>query len=275
MTQDALKLSEHLLHLISERPGLSAAEIISAFKSRGKTYSRSGIFKELGALQKRGIIVKKISSYNLSLSWALSANEKAQKFLNSCLRKSYLQQFVPAPGGNVKWKFSSFIVLNEFWNQVILSLFEASQQSLMYEWNPHSWYALLQPETEIRLRRAIGFLDRRVKIIIGGDSYLDRIVTDIHGSEVYTYSFANSPFSKFNLEHIGLVGDYVLKIKLLPETCRMMMKLYQECRNAGDVSVPQLISFLTSPTKLKLSVEHNTAKAQRLRAQFERFWGKD
>lgn len=265
-------LSSLIIDELALFPKLTAHDLLRHLSHHGP-FSTAGLYKELSYLLENGIVVKEKKRFSLGLPWIFSVIAYGQKLQEKYLKSELLSDYLPAPGQRRKWEFLDLLSMDDFWNQMILTLFARCKENIMYEWVPRPWFTLVHPEKEDALQRGIKLLKKKVYMIVGSDGFLDRESTTILSPLAYTISFAEGPFHRLRTQYFDVIDNYVLTI-ILPPTIALTIDRYfdQYSKKNARLDPRELISLLTFKQKITLKIENNPAKASYLKKKFREYF---
>jgi len=94
----------------------------------------------------------------------------------------------------LKWSFSNLIRMDQFWVQLMFTLYEVSTSRNMYEWVPHLWFPLVDIQRDLHYLRAMKAAHNKLYLIVGGNTFLDQLSSQHWDDEIYIVSHAPSSF---------------------------------------------------------------------------------
>jgi hypothetical protein len=266
------KLAELIIHCFRRQPQLSQREIFSQLRTTKKVSERA-VFKELAKLVEQGILVRVKGRYAVKVTWILELLELGDDLTKQSLHRKSLDIQVPEPGGRLRWKFNDLRRMDAFWVQLMFVLFSISKRKQMYVWSPHFWFHLLDLKKELQAMRAMKTGGNKHFLIIGSDSYLDKLPARYWNKHVYDWSYAVGPFEGEDRRYIDVIDDYVLTVLFTPQFVKELDALLDRVRNEHDLQKIDLNTFFNKRTMVTLTLENNPAKAKRLTKKFKEFFG--
>lgn len=263
-----IRLEEILVRMLARKAHQSLPDLIRAVGSGGYKFSAKAFYKELRKLQHLGVIVKVEKHYSLSLSWYGDLLDFAGQIKRTYLQKDYVKSLLPSEGQRVQWHFSSMLHLNDFWNQLMLVLTGLDCVDSFYSWIPHPWYVLLAGEKELRQNKNMGRYTKPAYYIIGGESYLDRLVEKVYRRPGLVHSFAESVFENIRREYIYVLGPYILRVRLSKALASELDYFYGRISSPRQTEMVALWRLLQNSHRASLSVENNKKRSEKLVGKF-------
>jgi len=265
-------LQSTLLQQISQNPGVSAAWLHARIL-HGRRCSIQAVYKELRHLLGKGVVVKNRNVFSLSLSWIVTH----LNFLDSAYDR-LMQNFscsLAGPDGPARqtWQFTDLRRTDDFMVQSMLTLLEQTGKKRMLQWIPQPWYELIQHEKEIRFQNALRALGCKAHVIFGGESYLYQHLSRNWSRDVYDFVLSAEFMPSERSKAIGVIGDYVLTVKLDSATTDLLDRYFTETSGPDDMSVGRFVSILNGRIRSSITLENSPARAAKLKRQFCRFLG--
>ena len=138
----------------------------------------------------------------------------------------------------------------------------------MYVWSPHFWFHLLDLKKELQAMRAMHRGGNKHFLMIGSDSFVDRLPSGYWNKKVYQWSYAPGPFEKDRRHYFDVIDDYVLTVTFSEDFVARLDKLCFNIHSQRDLSSADLKSFFDAPTPATITLENNNRKANALRGKF-------
>ncbi|MDC0358732.1 hypothetical protein OAO01_07950, partial [Oligoflexia bacterium] len=143
------QLEERLVRILALQGASSTAKLRVRLASEGKDYTRQAIYKELAKLQKNGVIYKLGKTYGLSLPWITQLRQLVEQMQTNYVEHFPFAQLFPQDKSKSSWVFPNLLLMDDFWNQLLISLFNHCQGKIMFEWIPHAWYRIFHLEKDL------------------------------------------------------------------------------------------------------------------------------
>lgn len=269
------KLEEQVVAALARHPGATAAQLHSAFCSGHRAYTLQAVYQELRKLQRAGVVAKFGPRYMLRTGWVLELLEFASDSYERLLtHDSGSAQLLPEPGRRLQWRFGDLHRVVSFYTHLGLVLLERSSSRICFEYAPHIWYHLAHSQSESQFLHNLRRTKSQYFVAVGGDSFLDRsYAAHIQGTPGKIV-FGQQPLSaRYGRSYTIVIDDYVSTLRLGVPLEREVSRLYTEVSEPRRLDIREVQRIVHMRAKIVLKLEHNAAKAARLRRAFEIFWG--
>lgn len=260
-------LEEKLVTVLAKHPESTVKQLLA----RVPSYTSQALYKELTKLCREGVVFKEGKKFSLNWTWINSLLRFGEETRASYLRSS--TALVPAASKRLEHHFSSLLAADDFWAHAVVSLFAHTKAPCMFEWMPHPWFELIHKEKEDLFRATLRSQGRKIYMILGNDTYLDRICSKLWETPVYEYSFAKSPFEALQSEYFDVIGDCILRLKLDKTYAKELQAYYRRTSSKDQVNASELVGLLSRKTNVRIVIERNQLKAKRLQKKFCVFFG--
>jgi hypothetical protein len=266
------KLAEQIVQCFRAAPYLSAVEIAQRVQVLQSVTQRA-VFKELAKLVDQGVLVKARGKYAVKVTWILELLQLGEDLTKHALNPQSINLQIPGPGQRFRWRFRDIRRMDSFWVQLMFVLFTLSTSKHMYVWSPHFWFHLLDLNKELQAMRAMQKGGNMHFLMIGSDSFIDRLPSKYWNPKVYHWSYAAGPFASERRRYFDVIDDYILTV-LFPESfVKELDALCERVRSKQELALIARSGLFTRPVEISLTLEHNTAKAGRLRGKFQEYFG--
>ena len=265
-------LSEHIVRILGNQHAVSAQSIHALLK-KTRNCSIQAVYKELRKLQEGGVVVKTKKHYSLRIPWAIEFVSFANKIKRHYLEFSQLIAILPEYNKKEIWHFSNLLRLNDFWSQLLLLLIQQSKEKILYGWNPHLWFHLVQTKQEKQYIDSLHKTESKLYLVIGGDTYLDRWAEKFLDKRVLQYAFSKQLFSKKQPCYLNVIDDYVLTVKIDSETMQSIEKIYNSVHSREELDIANILEVFNGKARVSIWLENNPPKARLIRGKFSRFFG--
>ncbi len=265
-------LEDIIVATLAQYPGCTVEELQERIQSKHRTFSISAIYQELRKLRARGVCAKVRNTYSLRLGWVLNIISLADQMYSQCMSEAGLLAALPAPGKKQIWTFRNMRLLGQFWTQLLLVLSSANSDKRCFEWAPLIWFSPGHAHEEAQLMRAMELAGIRYYVAIGSDTKVSRE----HAATLRKFSgeasFVRNPFAGDN-RYISLTGNFMIIIDI-PEGLHGKLKkfLEQDSRGTKDL-MPQGSELFSEPSRLKLTLLHDTRAVRQQRKAFIDLFG--
>lgn len=260
-------LEDKLVRILAKRPRAT----IHNFQSELNGFSLQGIYKELRKLQKQGIVVHVGKTFSLDWSWLLSWKALGDESVRQYEKDTTLLEL--GHRNRAKWQFTSLYSLNDFWSHLLLSLLTKSTNPVVYGWNPHTWFHLIQTDKESRYIQSLKLSGGKLVLLIGSKSFLDLWAEKFWSKELVEHHFSTSYMSSFGENYINVVGDFVVTVKLDSKINKEIKTLYNSTRSIQNLDIPSLVSTLRKSGKSFVILERNPKKATSFTKKIRKIFG--
>lgn len=265
-------LGDVIVQMVAAQGTLKASDIRTEVAKRRKPYTMQAIYQELRKLDRRGVIVRSAGWYGLSLAWALDITRLGERVREAYLAPAVIEEFLPGPGESRRWAFTSLDRLDNFWINAMLALYRHGRRN-MFCWLPHPWFHFLNHAKELKFQDTLRTMGRRLYLIVGGRSYLDRHFRKFWSPDVYVHSLSVGPFEGQRSRYFNVIGDYVLGIELSPATAAGIDLLFENVRSPADINIGLIHETMHARTNIRVKLHHSRTKALRLKRAFCDFFG--
>lgn len=262
-----------LIELFSRSARLSALEIQAALSGLGKRVSLRAVYKSLARLMEAGVVVKYRDQFSPSLVWILSRLEQTERLFELQLQAVRSGDILPKEGETRRWKFNDLVRMDKFWVQLIVLLFQTSSSKVMFEWIPRFWFDLIHAELDQETQRVLGDGQNHLYMIIGGDSYLDRLPSKEWSPTVYSWSYAQGPFHSERQKYYCVIDDVVLTVTLNHHLAATIDTLFERIEGPSDIDPAELHRVLHQTTRSTISLTRSSRKAAAYRKKFVEYFG--
>ncbi len=266
------KLAELIVHCFRLAPQLSEAEIYAQLSEVRKITHRA-VFKELSKLVAQGVLVRVKGLYVIKVTWILELLQLSDDLTKQSLHPKSLDLQVPGEGERLRWQFTDIRRMDVFWVQLMFVLFSISKTKKMYVWCPHFWFHLLDLKKELQAMRAMKKGDNKHFLMIGGDTFIDRLPTRYWNRKVYEWSYAVGPFEGDIRHYYDVIDDFVLTVFVSSDFANQLDVLCGRIQSEHDLYNTDLNSFFNRRSRVTLTLERNPKKARRLARIFREYFG--
>ncbi|HEV7449352.1 MAG TPA: hypothetical protein VGP13_02305 [Candidatus Paceibacterota bacterium] len=269
-------LKTQIIKTLAAHPSLGGQDIQKKVaQMSGERYSIQGVYKDLRKLQKEGVIFKLRKKYSLRLPWVLEYIEQADAMADTYLERPSLPTLFPSKGQKTIWHFTDLLKMNDFWSHLLLLLLQQSKDKTLLGYNPHPWFHLVQTKQEEQYIHALRRTSSKLRLIVGGNTYLDKWTEKFLDKRVVSHSFAKSSFHTERAIYFNVIDDYVITVKLDPHIAQEIDRIYADTKSMDDLDLLSVLRLFRQKTKVRMWLEQNPAKAKGFRTKFKKFWGTD
>jgi hypothetical protein len=262
------RLEDLLVRAIIESGTAKAEDLQRHIAARGGTWSVAATYKALRKLVENGVLVHSKSRYYIAQSWIFSLSHLIDRHLELPLHDNGGEHLLPPSGGQFSWRYTDLRRLNSFASNIILVAARSERVSIIYSWSPHLWFNLVHQEHEKRYYSSLRNLGTRVIKLIGGDTPLDRETASALPKSVVATTFLPYRNVLPRNHYTIVVESFVITMKLQRRTADDIDTLFHRAKDLTSIDTQLLLKIFrydTSPSTL--TIEHNRAKAEQLRAK--------
>lgn len=267
------KIEEMLVAVLAERPNVTAKEVHERICAHYGQVSIQAVYQELKKLERNGVIFRHKRRYRLGLHWVLELASFADAVYDRYTEADVLGPLPEPNSPPVRWTFHSIAAVVPFWTHLVLCMAQASKERICYEYMDHIWFHLCSSTVETKLLKAVKQLGVRHSIAVGGDTYLDRLYLEDVETQPPALRFGSSVFPPGKEQYLSCIGPYVLRIKPKKEFLPVIEAFYGSVSARRPLSAGTAAAFVSQRSRFTMTLEHNPAKAARIKRSFERFFG--
>lgn len=264
------QLEKKIVSLLADGSAVTASGVQMRLSAAGSTYSVQAIYHIFRKLRRQGVVMKFKDHFSLSLSWALDLVDLAKQIETKLLQSVPARQVIPENRQRLSWSFSSLPVLDDFWVQLMLLLFERLKEERMYNYCPHPWFYFAQQSKMDKFFRVTARRRSKFYLVIGGRSYLDHEFSRGTDKKLYTCIHASGrSFGGSLYRHIMVIGDYIIKVQLPKTMGDSIDAAFRSIEDKQLTTLLRLQQIISRPARARLSVTHDSARAGILRRKFQ------
>jgi len=269
------ELRQALKNLFLRHYVLTTKEAQAKLEQLGFKVSLVSLYAELKKLLLARIIIKEGLSYALSLAWILDARSALESVYTGFLASPHarqafgISQAISSPKPQ-RWILPSLYQANQLWVQLIFTLLSRTKAKQVYEYVPRLWFAYIETSQDSQFQRSFRAYQADIKVIVGGDSVLDRAPFDgQRNSPAYQCIFqAHSKFTWRNLS-LCLVDQSLITIKYSTRLAKDIDSIFNDRKLPKDQSIPKLLGLLMRKERVTITLEHATRRVAAIRRRFE------
>lgn len=247
-------LFDHIIEALLEK-AYSVTELDALLKKNNVHVTVQGIYKTLRELMSDDIVVKQKTRYSVNNVW----RGKLEKIV------SQRSLFLLTPGEEVVYKFQKLEHLDAFWKHTLSDIEQQSNHFPVFHFTPHQFWSYVpgRAESESEYYRDLAREHTHVYTLIGGDTLLDRKAQRLLKNDSHQVHL--DPGISFNRrDHVSAIGDYVITTRIMVGLAKLIDDDYSAINHEPEL-VARLIPYFKKYGAVKLTIEHNTEKAKKLR----------
>lgn len=259
--------SNFWIDLFKQKPYRTAHELVKEVQKIRGYISKQAVYKALRKLIENQIVAKVGEGYLLSSHW-LELEIKSLERLKLKLQTAEIwNDLLRNPAGELSQKFSSFQAADNYWVELMLLLLRETKATELFQWHPHFWFILLQPEKEQEFLEILSKQKVFVKAFANPVFQLDRELLKDWPDKYLEIKLTKGVFDRFESTHLTLIGDFILSVTFSQETHLQLLRAFREKRSVDrDVKIQRLFA---SRQGIRVKVVRSQIKAQKLKRQFE------
>ena len=263
-----------MVHLLAHAGNRTAVHLHEAYATNYKTVSKQSVYRVLGRLVDRGMVVKSGRQYQLNVSWILGFIDLALKAQNAYFGSQFLQSiFDNDEKREYTWRFDSIEELCQRHAQLMILMTKMSKEKRLYQYHPHAWFfylcnnAWLQPENRYK-----NMIEENT-IVIGCDSFLLNHLQRRSEDEKtrVLLSGLDRSISGSNRRYVHTIDDFVLTMTLDQDTADAAARICPTISRLSDVE--RLDALFRKKGRIRLTITKDRDRAATLQRRFVRRFG--
>jgi hypothetical protein len=246
------ELDDKIVELLAE--GRLTIKSICAQVSPEHPVTLRAVYKVVNKLTSAGVVLKVGKRVMLNQEWTAGVAGKLGV------------PSVPliAPGERIVHIFTSLDNLDTFWKSMVLPLEKTIHAKEIFFYNPHDFWALLPSRRASEDAYYTHFgSEQQGFFTIGGESAADLAFKRQYQTDYLQINLGNISSIK-RTDHVTVLGSYVILTRLSKSVSDQIDALYSSGKSSEEL-MPALLSICAKPGKLRLSIENNPKKAEKLR----------
>lgn len=269
-----LKIEDLITEALSNGP-LETGVLINIIEEKRPKTTKQAVYKSLRNLRKNEIIVKTKDEVALSSVWlkkllAFVENTK----INYKTNKNPSSDFLSLKNGEkiVYW-FKNFEATDLFWAHAFDVLTDATNQSQpIFIYNPHEWFLLARPESEIFLFERLKKNNRKLFLMVGNKDPLDLEAKKYFDNQIINY-YA-SPIKIFNKDnyYVNIFNDYLIEVYLDEKISNLINDFYKKTASFNEAAKNELMNIIKNKGRNKLVIYRNERKAKKISNIFKKIF---
>ena len=270
-------LENKIVLALTTQGELAADQIRKQVTRDGVPVSLQAVYLVLSKLQREGILVKGGKKYSIRIPWLLDMSLLVHEMEQTFLQQKYIQTLLPMNEGDKRqWRFTSLHKMNDFWSQVLLAMAYASGGAVMYDYDPHLWFHLMQTEQEYQYLKAQFSAIKYGYTLVGSKSFLDSMIVKKYwhfdNAECHLISSEEVPFKNRSM-YIQVFGNLFLTVTLDAKSVERIEKLFSTVKSQTELATSQIMFIFHEKAKVKMCVEYNSKKALLFKKRFQKIFG--
>ena len=247
-------LYDHVTETLLKGPS-DVSQIEIALKSKGIVPTVQGIYKALRELISEDIVVKQKTMYSVNSIWRYSLTKLV----------SQAPTFKLSPGERVTYRFNNIENTDAFWKHTFQDIQEETDSIPVFHFMPHQFWLLIPSRSQSEYEYYKRYDNKKIYDfnILGGTSVFDiKMKKDL--TTTYNQISTDNKTNFNRRDHLSVIGPYIVTTRVSVNLARVTDRLYETCFTEVELAEKLQPVFKKSGTII-LSVEHNEAKAKKLR----------
>lgn len=267
-----INIEDLVLEKLGEGPQ-EIPDLIAFLSGKRPGTTKQAVYKALRGLRAHELIVQTRGEVALSSLWL-----KKLAYFVQTTQKNYRINDQPSVdflglknGEKITYWFNSFEATDMFWAHAfdILSDIMPSSEPI-YLYNPHEWFLLARPESELFLFNKLKSTGKKLFVIAGNREVLDIEVGKYFDNEVLRYYASPEViFPKHNY-YVNILNDFLIEVWLDEKTSSDINNFYKVTKTFDITAKDKLLEIIKQKGRNKLVIYRNERKANKIRNMFKR-----
>lgn len=266
-------IEEYIISFL-QKESRSGPELLELIRKHRSGTTKQALYAALRKLRAAEIVVIHNMRISLSSIWVT----KMAEFFT--LAKHFYTKTVTADegflnlqdGDRVTYSFKNPNITDIFWAHAVDILCEITPiPEPYYIYDPHEWFMLAR-ETEEPLLKKIGLTGRQVLILVGGATFLDKMIIKKFENTAAQYHPTNELiFDKRNY-YVNIFDDFIIEAYLDETTAKRIDDFYSTTTTWNNEKKILLKKIIADEGKNKLVISRNRKKAEKLKRIFKSYF---
>lgn len=237
--------------------------------------TKQAVYKTLRSLRAHELIVQSRGEVALSSLWLKKLAEFVQK-----TQKSYRINDQPSVdflglinGEKITYWFKSFEATDMFWAHAFDILTDIMPSSeAIYLYNPHEWFLLARPESELFLFNRLKSAGKKLFVIAGNREMLDIEAGKYFDNEILRYyASPEALFPKQNY-YVNILNDFLIEVWLDEKTSSDIDNFYKTTKVFDNLAKEKLLEIIKQKGRNKLVIYRNERKSAKVKNMFKKIF---
>lgn len=263
-------IEDFIIKLLQKKP-LSAAELLGTIRESRPGTTKQALYAALRKLKTAEVVVMAHMRISLSSVWVIKMTEFFQTAKHFYAKTALTDEgFLNlGDGDRISYSFKSPNLTDIFWGHAFDILSEVTPiTEPIYIYNPHEWFFLARHETEKTLFQKITKSGKQILVIVGGTTYLDKMVSkEFDGGFSQYYPTKNPLFPKRNY-YINVFGDFIIEAWLDEDISRKLDDFYEKTIHWDLVTQEKIRELVAGEGRNKLVISKNGRRASKIKRMF-------
>lgn len=268
------KVEDHILEILSEGQ-ISTTLLINKIKAKRPQTTKQAVYKALRVLKENETIVLLREEASLSSVWLkrlADFTERAEMNYKSLDRPS-IDFLGLKQGEKISYTFNTFEATDMFWAHAFDVLTDTTPlTSPIFLYNPHEWFLLARPESEVYLFNRMIKIGKKLFLIAGNADPLDMYASKyFDGNYTQYYASPKSLFPKDNY-YVNVFDDFLIEVWLDPKVSESIDALYKKTKVFDEGIKKDLLHMIRQKGKNKFVITRNKRKADGVKRMFKEYF---
>ncbi len=268
------KVEDLILEALTDGSQNTVALIERVKGKRPKT-TKQAVYKALRVLKENETIVQTREEVSLSSVWLkrlADFTERAERNYKNVDRPS-IDFLGLKQGEKISYSFNTFEATDMFWAHAFDVLAEVLPvSSPIFLYNPHEWFLLSRPESEVYLFNRTAEHGKKLFLIAGNNDPLDRYVAKyFDGESKQYYASPETLFPKKNY-YCNVFDDFLIEVWLDPNVSERIDSLYKCTKQFDENIKAKLLDMIRQKGKNKFVITRNKRKADGVKRMFKEYF---
>ncbi len=268
------KIEDLILDVLSDGQQSTLALIDKIREKRPQT-TKQAVYQALRVLKANETIVQSREEVSLSSVWLkrlADFTEKAE--LNYKQKERPSTNFLGLKQGEkISYTFKTFEATDMFWAHAFDVLADVTMQtSPIFLYNPHEWFLLARPESEIYLFDHTVKNGRKMFLMIGNNDPLDMYVSKFFDGEKKNYYASPKALFLKNNYYLNVLDDFLIEVWLDPKVSAEIDYVYKHTKIFDENIKAKILEIIKKRGKNKLIITRNKRKADQVKRMFKEYF---
>jgi len=269
------KTVEEQALLLLKDGSLGTVELLEKINSSRAGTTKQAFYQALRKLRKEEVVVLYSKRVSLSHIWI----EKMSDYLSKAkmnygaIEKPNEDFLILEDGEKVSYNFKNPTTMDIFWGHAfgILSNKIAKDEAVLIH-NPHEWFLVAREESEKLLFAGISNNNRRLFLLCGKNTGLDRNVKTHFDGDRLQYHILEKPLFEKENYYINIFGNYIIEAWIDESVAKEIDDFYIKNKTIGKETIEELKHIVSKKGRNKLVISNNKRKARKMKAMFKKYF---
>ena len=250
-------------------------DLIAKIKHKRPQTTKQAVYKSLRVLKENETIVQSREEVSLSSVWLkrlMDFTEKAEINYKKSERPS-INFLNLMQGEKISYTFKTFEATDMFWAHAFDVLADVTPASPAFLYNPHEWFLLARPESEVYLfdrtteksgKKLFVFVDNKDPLDVYASKYFDGKAKNYYASREHLFPKNNYYFNIFD--------DFIIEVWLDQKVSDKIDELYKKTKVFNENIKAELLDIIRQKGKNKLVITRNKRKADQMKRMFKEYF---